>query len=96
MCCISPRPRANTADFGSDLIQQTSDQPWPIRNYLINNNLINLLNFIFELSIEARLPSLYWLEKKQDISSSLLAESYWPSYVSIGRVALYRPSLSLI
>ena len=30
------------------------------------------------------------------MTSSLLAELYWPSCVSIGRVALYRPSLSLI
>ena len=44
---------------------------------------INLNNF---------LPCLYGLEKKQDMTSSL-AESYWPSCVSIGRVALYRPSL---
>ena len=51
---------------------------------------------MFELSIETRLPCLYGLEKKQGMTSSLFAESYWPSCVSIGRVALYWPSLSLI
>ena len=57
---------------------------------------ILLINVMFELSIETRLPCLYGLEKKQGMTSSLLAELYWPSCVSIGRVALYRPSLSFI
>ena len=36
-----------------------------------------------------------WVGKKK-MKSLLLAELrlYWPSYVCIGRVALYRPSLS--
>ena len=36
---------------------------------------------MFELSIETRLPCLYGLEKKQGMTSSLLAElrQYWPS-----------------
>ena len=42
---------------------------------------------MFELLIETRLPCLYRLEKKQEMTSSLLAESYWPSCVSIGPVA---------
>ena len=49
---------------------------------------------MFELSIKRRLPCLYGSEKKQDMMSSLLAESYWPSCVCIGRVALYRSGLS--
>ena len=68
----------------------------PIPNYLINDNFINYLNFIFVLSIETRLACLYGLEKKQGMTSSLFAESYWPSGVSIGRFARNRPSLSLI
>ena len=52
-------------------------------------------NFIFELSIKTRAPYLYGLEKTQ-VTSSLLAESYRPTSGGIGRVALYRPSLSFI
>ena len=86
VCRIGPRPWANTADRGP--------VTGPRGNYLINDNFINQLNV--ELSIETRLPCLYGFEKKQVMTSSLLAETYWPSCVSIGRVALYRPSLSLI
>ena len=46
---------------------------------------ILLTSFIFELSIETHLSGLYGLEKKQDMTSSYLAEPYWPS--RIGRVA---------
>ena len=80
------RPWANTAERGSVTLL--------IRNYLINDNFINYLNFMFESSIETRLPCLYGLEKKQDMTSSLLG--CWPSCISIGRVALYRSSLPLI
>ena len=82
------RPWANTTDRGPIT--------GPVRNYLINDNFMNKLKINFELSIETRLSCLYGLEKKQGVTSSLLAYSYWPSCVSIGRVALYRPSLSLI
>ena len=46
--------------------------------------------------IKTRLQYFYGWKKKQDMTLSLLTESYWPSCVSIGRVALYQPSLSLI
>ena len=60
----------------------------PIRNYLINDNFINRLNFMFELSVETRLSCLYGLEKKQDMTSSLLAESssVLAELLCIGRV----------
>ena len=40
---------------------------------------ILLINSIFELSIETRLPCLYGWEKKQEMASLLLAElcQYW-------------------
>ena len=41
---------------------------------------------MFVLSIETRLPCLYGLEKKQEMTLSLLAESYWPSCVGIDRI----------
>ena len=51
---------------------------------------------MYELSIETCLPCLNGLEKKPDITSSLLAELYWPSCVSNGRFAMYQLSLSFI
>ena len=65
---LGRRPWANTADRGP--------VTGPIRNYLINDNFINLLYCMFEMLIETRLPCLYGLEKKQDMTSSLLTESY--------------------
>ena len=44
---------------------------------------------MFELSIETRLPCLYGFEKKQDMTSSFLAEPYWPSCVRIDRVLCF-------
>ena len=76
------RPWANTADRGP--------MTGPIRNYLINDNFI--INFIFEKSIETRLPCLYGLEKQQDMMSSLLAVNGVPLHTAFH----YHPLIVLI
>ena len=52
-------------------------------------------NFVFELSIKTRPPCLYGLEKKQEMTLSLLAGSYRPSSSVLAELRLYWPSCSV-
>ena len=49
--------------------------------------LVSFTDFIFELSITTCPPCLYGFEKKQEMTSLLLAELYRMRCVCIGRVA---------
>ena len=57
-------------------------------------SLVNLTLF-FELLIKTCLPCLYGLEKKQEMMSYLLAESYQPVPSVLAELCLYWPSCSV-